>query len=68
MEGTAFCTSEKHPDGVWQPIPRIVADACQDYSIGFGDFKTVDGKVGVLFGIKYYTAKIYLTVDYVKKS
>lgn len=49
MEGTAFCTSDKHEDGVWQPIPRIVPDACEDYSIGFGDFNAATGKIGVLF-------------------
>lgn len=49
IEGTAFCKSDRHPDGVWQPIPRIVPDECYDYSIGCGDFNTTSGEIGVLF-------------------
>lgn len=48
----------------WQPIPRVCPDACEEYSIGFGDFTATN--IGVLFGNKYTFATIYLTIEYLK--
>ena len=74
IEGVALCTSESTAkkattagtvdNGQWQPIPRVCPDACENYSIGFGDL--ISEKIGILFGYLYYTAKIYLTVMYTK--
>lgn len=74
IEGIAHCTSESTANkakklgvedtGQWQPIPRVCPDACENYSIGFGDL--ISEKIGVLFGYLYYTAEIYLTIEYTK--
>ena len=75
VEGMALCTSESTAKkatsagttdaGQWQPIPRVCPDACENYSIGFGDL--IPEKIGILFGYLYYTAEIYLTIEYIKK-
>lgn len=74
IEGTALCTSESTANraksagvedaGSWQPIPRVCPDACENYSIGFGDL--IPERIAILFGYLYYTAEIYLTVEYTK--
>ena len=74
VEGTAHVTSRSSAThaaefgitdpGQWQPIPRVCPDACEDYSIGFGDF--VSDEIGVLFGYLYYTATVYLTIEYTR--
>ena len=75
VEGVARCTSEstskkvatsgEEDMGQWQPIPRVCPDACENYSIGFGDL--IPEKMGILFGYLYYTAEIYLTFLYTKQ-
>lgn len=69
--GTAYTTvfpeSASKEFSAWQPIPRVVPDACEDYSIGPGDLRPT--QIGVLFGTAYITiTDIYLTLTYVKQE
>lgn len=64
MSGVTFCTNEVVTAGAWQPIPRVCPDANENYNIGFGDLKPT--RVGVLFGKKYLSATVYLTLEYTK--
>lgn len=62
-KGVALCYSEVADDTpTWQPVPRVCPDANEDYNIGFGDFSSE--RIGVLFGQKYTSVSVWLTVDY----
>lgn len=65
--GMALCYSKMAlTEPLWQPIPRICPDACEEYSIGIGDLNT--GSIGVLFGTNYTSATIYFTIEYTKNE
>lgn len=66
MSGVTFCANQAVPAGAWQPIPRVCPDANEAYNIGFGDLKPT--RVGVLFGNKYLSATVYLTIEYTKTT
>lgn len=66
MSGVTFCANQAVTAGAWQPIPRVCPDANEAYNIGFGDLKPT--RVGVLFGNKYLSATVYLTIEYTKTT
>lgn len=66
MNGVTFCANQAVATGAWQPIPRVCPDANESYNIGFGDLKPT--RVGVLFGNKYLSATVYLTIEYTKTT
>lgn len=66
MSGVTFCANQAVTTGAWQPIPRVCPDANEAYNIGFGDLKPT--RVGVLFGNKYLSATVYLTIEYTKTT
>lgn len=67
ISGIAYCYDGIYNKYYWQPVPRVVPNALNELSIGFGNIDP--DKVGILFGTSYSNiAAVYVTIEYTKSE